>query len=74
MKKPKKMPMILDIAALVVVGVNLPFALYGYLLFGEETQGMCGGALTTLYHVVRYILAMTQMVCTHNRTHERNKL
>ena len=41
---------------------------------GRKTQGMCGGALTTLYHVVRYILAMTQMVCTHNRTQERNKL
>lgn len=33
------MPAVLDLAALVVVGVNLPFAVYGYLLFGAETQG-----------------------------------
>lgn len=33
------MPAILDSAALVVVGINLPFAVYGYLLFGTNTQG-----------------------------------
>ena len=42
MKKPKDMPVVLDFAALVVVGINLPFAIYGYLLFGEGTQGMMG--------------------------------
>ena len=41
MKKPRSMPTILDFAALMVVGVNLPFALYGYLLFGSNTQGKC---------------------------------
>lgn len=41
MKQPKNMPAVLDTAALVVVGINLPFALYGYLLFGQQTQGMC---------------------------------
>lgn len=40
MKKPKSMPAVLDVAALVVVGINLPFAVYGYLLFGSETQGV----------------------------------
>lgn len=39
MKKPKNMPRVLDVAAMVVVGINLPFALYGYLLFGDNTRG-----------------------------------
>ena len=39
MKRPKSMPVLLDLAALTVVVVNLPFALYGYLLFGSSTQG-----------------------------------
>ena len=39
MKRPKNMPIVLDFAALVVVGLNIPFAVYGYLLFGEATQG-----------------------------------
>ena len=33
------MPLVLDFAALVVVGLNIPFAVYGYLLFGNVTQG-----------------------------------
>ena len=40
MMKPSSMPKVLDMAALVVVGINVPFAVYGYLLFGENTQGM----------------------------------
>lgn len=39
MKRPKNMPLVLDFAALVVVGLNIPFAVYGYLLFGNVTQG-----------------------------------
>ena len=39
MKNPKRMPYVLDMACLVVIGVNLPFALYGYFLFGPQTQG-----------------------------------
>lgn len=39
MKRPKNMPLVLDFAALVVVGLNIPFAVYGYLLFGNITQG-----------------------------------
>lgn len=39
MKRPRNMPLVLDAAALVVVGLNLPFAVYGYLLFGEATKG-----------------------------------
>jgi len=40
MRRPKNMPILLDFAALTVVLANLPFALYGYLLFGEQIQGM----------------------------------
>ncbi len=39
MKRPKNMPVVLDLAALTVVGINLPFALYGYLMFGSMTNG-----------------------------------
>ncbi len=39
MKRPKNMPVVLDMAALTVVVVNLPFALYGYLMFGSGTEG-----------------------------------
>lgn len=39
MKHPQYMTYVLDAAALVVVGINLPFALYGYFLFGSETKG-----------------------------------
>ena len=45
MKKPQNMPKILDMTALVVVGINVPFAIYGYLLFGENTQGMYGHSI-----------------------------
>lgn len=39
MKKPQYMTYVLDAAALVVVGINLPFALYGYFMFGKDTKG-----------------------------------
>jgi proton-coupled amino acid transporter len=39
MKHPRYMQYVLDMAALVVVGVNLPFALYGYFLFGSGIKG-----------------------------------
>lgn len=39
MKHPKYMQYVLYAAALVVVGINLPFALYGYFLFGDDTKG-----------------------------------
>ena len=40
MKNPQYMTYVLDAAALVVVGINLPFALYGYYMFGGNTQGL----------------------------------
>ena len=61
MKRPQRMPFLLDMACLVVVGVNLPFAVYGYLLFGSNTQGMwvgvseCVGACVC---VIGYFLSL----------------
>ena len=40
MKEPKFMPHLIDVACLVVIGINLPFALYGYFLFGNSTEGI----------------------------------
>lgn len=40
MKRPRNMPLVLDAAAVTVVGINLPFALSGYFFFGSETEGI----------------------------------
>ena len=40
MAKPTQMNVVLLIAGAVVVIVNLPFAVYGYLLFGADTKGV----------------------------------
>ena len=39
MKRPNRMQYVLDVACVVVLAVNLPFAIYGYLLFGSATAG-----------------------------------
>ena len=39
MKYPNRMQYVLDVACVVVLAVNLPFAIYGYLLFGSVTAG-----------------------------------
>ncbi len=44
MKRPWNMPYVLDAACVVVVGINLPFAIYGYLLFGSNTAGLLPSA------------------------------
>ena len=50
------MRFVLDIACIIVVGVNLPFAVYGYLLFAETTEGtecfsayVCVWEMCTIY-------------------------
>ena len=60
MKKPQQMRNVLDAACITVVCVNLPFALYGYLLFGNNVQGYCfenmpGG---TFENIVRLMLSL----------------
>ena len=39
MKYPHRMQYVLDAALVIVLSVNLPFAIYGYLLFGSATKG-----------------------------------
>ena len=39
MKYPSRMQYVLDAACVIVIAVNLPFAIYGYLLFGSATSG-----------------------------------
>ena len=60
MKKPQQMTYVLDAACIIVVSVNLPFALYGYLLFGNGVKGYCfenmpGG---TFENIVRLMLSL----------------
>jgi len=60
MKKPQQMKYVLDAACVIVVAVNLPFALYGYLLFGNGVEGYCfenipGG---TFENIVRLMLSL----------------
>lgn len=60
MKKPQQMRDVLDAACVIVVSVNLPFALYGYLLFGNQVEGYCfenmpGG---TFENIVRLMLSL----------------
>lgn len=39
MAKPRQMYVVLDFACLIVLLVNLPFAVYGFLMFGNKTAG-----------------------------------
>ena len=39
MKHPNRMQYVLDAALVIVLSINLPFAIYGYLLFGSGTAG-----------------------------------
>lgn len=39
MKYPNRMQYVLDAACIIVLVVNVPFAIYGYLLFGSVTKG-----------------------------------
>ena len=60
MRKPQQMRYVLDAACIAVVCVNLPFALYGYLLFGNDVNGYCfenmpGG---TFENIVRLMLSL----------------
>lgn len=49
------MQYVIDAAATIVVGVNLPFAVYVYLLFGENVQGYCFENLHGIYpDIVRW--------------------
>ena len=60
MKKPERMKYLIDAACFVVLSVNLPFAIYGYLLFGNETRGYIFENMpgTTFDNIVRLLLSV----------------
>ena len=60
MKKPVRMKYVVDTACFIVLAVNLPFAVYGYLLFGNETRGYIFENMpgTTFDNVVRLLLSV----------------
>ena len=60
MSRPGNMQYVIDAAALIVVVVNLPFAIYAYLLFGNAVRGYCFENLTGLFpDIVRLTLALS---------------
>ena len=60
MKKPERIKYLVDAACFIVLAVNLPFAVYGYLLFGNETKGYIFENMpgTTFDNVVRLLLSI----------------
>ena len=60
MKKPEWMKYMVDATCFIVLAVNLPFAVYGYLLFGNETRGYIFENMpgTTFDNVVRLLLSI----------------
>ena len=60
MKKPERIKYLVDAACFIVLAVNLPFAVYGYLLFGSETKGYIFENMpgTTFDNVVRLLLSI----------------
>ena len=59
MAKPTQMNVVLLVAGTVVIVVNLPFAIYGYLLFGSDTKGVIFDNLPsgTFNNIVRLMLS-----------------
>ena len=60
MKKPKHMKYLIDVACFIAFAVNLPFAVYGYLLFGDEVKGYIFENMpgTAFDNVVRLLLSI----------------
>ena len=60
MKKPDRMKYLVDAACFVALSVNIPFAVYGYLLFGNETKGYIFENMpgTAFDNVVRLLLSI----------------
>ena len=54
------MKYLIDVACFIVIAVNLPFAIYGYLLFGDEVKGYIFENMpgTTFDNVVRLLLSV----------------
>ena len=60
MNKPKHMKYLIDAACFFAIAVNLPFAVYGYLLFGNEVRGYVFENMpgTTFDNIVRLLLSI----------------
>ena len=60
MKKPDRMKYLVDAACFMVLSVNLPFAVYGYLLFGNEIRGYIFENMpgTAFDNIVRLLLSV----------------
>jgi len=60
MKRPECMKYLVYAACFIVLAVNLPFAIYGYLLFGNETRGYVFENMpgTTFDNVIRLLLSI----------------
>ena len=60
MKKPEWMKYLVYGACFIVLAVNLPFAVYGYLLFGNETKGYIFENMpgTAFDNVIRLLLSI----------------
>ena len=60
MNKPKHMKYLIDAACFLAIAVNLPFAVYGYLLFGNEVKGYVFENMpgTTFDNIVRLLLSI----------------
>lgn len=60
MNKPEGMKYLIDVACFIVIAVNLPFAVYGYLLFGSEVKGYVFENMpgTTFDNIVRLLLSI----------------
>jgi len=66
MEKPKEMPLVLRYSFMIVVLLNLPFAMFGYLVFGSHTKGyvFCNLNQNTFTYVVQLALSI-ELMCTY---------
>lgn len=60
MNKPEHMKHLINVACFLAIAVNLPFAVYGYLLFGNEVRGYVFENMpgTTFDNIVRLLLSI----------------
>ena len=60
MARSTRMNIVLLIASFIVVGVNLPFAIFGYVLFGPDTEGVIFDNLPSglFNNIVRLMLSV----------------
>jgi proton-coupled amino acid transporter len=64
MKNPERINTVLNSSCAVVLGVNLPFAVFGYIAFGNGADGyiFCNLPRNTLLHLVQLALSLELML------------